>query len=119
MERITMSQREGDEFGLAETSQGESISQRDAAQKMGERKRWVGTLLKRMSKQGYAVVRTRAGGLAFFRTRWECVQLCVDVPDLMKSSWLVAVARLLSRSGRFGVVLVCEASTKRFAGLHA
>jgi transposase len=56
MERIAMSQRERDELDWLKRVQAGSITQREAAQKMGVSDRWVRTLVKRMSKQGDAVV---------------------------------------------------------------
>ena len=56
MERIAMSQEERDELDWLKRAKDGSISQREAAQKMGVSDRWVRTLLKRMSKQGDAVV---------------------------------------------------------------
>ena len=56
MERIAMSQEERDELDWLKRAKEGSISQREAAQKMGVSDRWVRTLLKRMSKQGDAVV---------------------------------------------------------------
>src|ERR1700704_6647017 len=56
MERIAMSQQERDELDWLRRAKEGSISQREAAQKMGVSDRWVRTLLKRMSKQGDAVV---------------------------------------------------------------
>lgn len=56
MERIAMSQEERDELNWLKRAKEGSISQREAAQKMGVSDRWVRTLLKRMSKQGDSVV---------------------------------------------------------------
>ena len=56
MERIAMSQEERDGLDWLKRAKDGSISQREAAQKMGVSDRWVRTLLKRMSKQGDAVV---------------------------------------------------------------
>src|SRR6476660_8622029 len=56
MERIAMSQEERDKLDWLKRAKDGSISQREAAQKMGMSDRWVRTLLKRMSKQGDAVV---------------------------------------------------------------
>jgi transposase len=56
MERIAMSQEERDELDWLKRAAEGSISQREAAQKMSVSDRWVRTLLKRMSKQGDAVV---------------------------------------------------------------
>jgi len=56
MERIAMSQEERDELGWLRRAKEGSISQREAAQKMGVSDRWVRKLLKRMIKQGDAVV---------------------------------------------------------------
>jgi transposase len=56
MERIAMSQEERDELDWLKRVKAGSITQREAAQKMGVSDRWVRKLLKRMSKQGDAVV---------------------------------------------------------------
>jgi transposase len=56
MERIAMSQQDRDELDWLKRAKDGSISQREAAQKMGVSDRWVRTLLKRMSKQGDSVV---------------------------------------------------------------
>ncbi len=56
MERIAMSQEERDELDWLKRVKAGSITQREAAQKMGVSDRWVRELLKRMSKQGDAVV---------------------------------------------------------------
>ncbi len=56
MERIAMSQEERDWLDWLKRAQEGSMSQREAAQKMGVSDRWVRKLLKRMAKQGDAVV---------------------------------------------------------------
>jgi len=56
MERIAMSQEERDELDWLKRAKEGSISQREAAKKMGVSDRWVRTLLKRMTRQGDAVV---------------------------------------------------------------
>ncbi|MGH9648806.1 MAG: ISNCY family transposase [Bryobacteraceae bacterium] len=56
MERIAMSQQERDDLDWLKRAKDGSISQREAAQKMGVSERWVRALRKRMSKQGDAVV---------------------------------------------------------------
>ncbi len=56
MERIAMSQEERDKLEWLKRAQDGSMSQREAAQKMGRSDRWVRTLLKRMKKSGDAVV---------------------------------------------------------------
>src|SRR4029434_1004177 len=56
MERIAMSQQERDDLKWLRRAKEGSISQREAAQKMGVSDRWVRKLLKRMTKQGDAVV---------------------------------------------------------------
>src|SRR6266478_2478922 len=56
MERIAMSQEERDELDWLKRVKAGSITQREAAQKMGVSDRWVRELLKRMGKQGDAVV---------------------------------------------------------------
>src|SRR6476620_9531892 len=56
MERIAMSQAERDQLDWLKRVKSGSITQREAARKMGVSDRWVRALLKRMSKQGDAVV---------------------------------------------------------------
>src|ERR1700687_834335 len=56
MERIAMSQEERDDLDWLKRVKAGSLTQREAALKMGISDRWVRTLLKRMSKQGDAVV---------------------------------------------------------------
>src|SRR5580765_6481739 len=56
MERIAMSQQERDELDWLRRAKEGSISQREAAQKMGVSDRWVRKQLKRMIKRGDAVV---------------------------------------------------------------
>jgi transposase len=56
MERIGMSQEERDRLDWLKRAKDGSMSQREAAQKMGVSDRWVRKLLKRMKKQGDAVV---------------------------------------------------------------
>ncbi len=56
MERIGMSQQERDQLDWLRRAREGSISQREAAQKMGVSDRWVRKLLKRMVKQGDGVV---------------------------------------------------------------
>jgi transposase len=56
MERIAMSQEERDELDWLKRVTEGSLTQREAALKMGISDRWVRTLLKRMSKKGDAVV---------------------------------------------------------------
>jgi transposase len=56
MERIAMSQEERDKLDWLKRANDGSISQREAAQRMGVTDRWVRTLLQRMNKQGDAVV---------------------------------------------------------------
>ncbi len=56
MERIAMSQQERDQLDWLKRARERSISQREAAQKMGVSDRWVRKLLKRMVKQGDGVV---------------------------------------------------------------
>src|SRR4051794_10810354 len=52
MERIAMSQEERDYLEWLKRAEGGSMSQREAAEKMGVSARWVRKLLKRMAKQG-------------------------------------------------------------------
>ncbi len=56
MERIAMSQEERDDLDWLKRAKDGSISQREAAKKMGVSDRWVRTLVKRMNQQGDAVV---------------------------------------------------------------
>src|SRR5579862_9711551 len=56
MERIAMSQEERDELHWLKKAMEGTITQRDAAAKMGVTDRWVRELLKRMATQGDAVV---------------------------------------------------------------
>jgi len=56
MERIAMSQEERDYLEWLKRAKDGSISQREAAEKMGVTARWVRKLMKRMAKQGDAVV---------------------------------------------------------------
>ena len=56
MERIAMSQEERDCLDWLKRAQEGSLSQREAGEKMGVSARWVRKLLKRMAKQGDAVV---------------------------------------------------------------
>jgi hypothetical protein len=56
MERIAMSQEERDELDWLKRVKAGSITQREAAQRMGVSDRWVRKLLKRMAKQGDGVV---------------------------------------------------------------
>src|SRR6266852_1663950 len=56
MERIAMSQEERDDLDWLKRAKDGSISQREAAKKIGVSDRWVRTLLKRMNQQGDAVV---------------------------------------------------------------
>src|SRR6266700_7590058 len=56
MERIAMSQEERDYLDWLRRAKAGSISQREAAEKMGVSDRWVRKMLNRMIKQGDAVV---------------------------------------------------------------
>lgn len=56
MERIGMSQKERDRLDWLKRAQDGSMTQREAAQKMGVSERWVRTLLKGMKKRGDGVV---------------------------------------------------------------
>src|SRR5438309_4167088 len=56
MERIAMSKSERDELDWLKRAQDGSITQREAAEKIGVTDRWVRKLLKRMAKDGDAVV---------------------------------------------------------------
>jgi hypothetical protein len=56
MERIAMSQRERDELEWLKRAKDGSITQREAARRIGVSDRWVRKLLKRMGQQGDSVV---------------------------------------------------------------
>jgi transposase len=56
MERIAMSQSERDDLHWLKRVEAGSMTQREAAEKMGVTTRWVRKLVKRMKKQGDAVV---------------------------------------------------------------
>jgi len=56
MERIAMRQAERDELDWLKRAKDGSITQREAAERIGVTDRWVRKLLKRMAKQGDAVV---------------------------------------------------------------
>jgi transposase len=56
MERIAMSQDERDDLQWLKRVEGGSMTQREAAEKMGVTARWVRKLVKRMKKEGDAVV---------------------------------------------------------------
>ena len=56
MERIAMSQSERDGLHWLKRVEAHSMTQREAAEKMGVTARWVRELVKRMKKQGDAVV---------------------------------------------------------------
>ena len=56
MERIAMSQEKRDELDWLKRAKEGKITQREAAEKIGVSERWVRTLIKRLNKQGDAVV---------------------------------------------------------------
>lgn len=56
MERIAMSQEERDDLHWLKRVEAGSMTQREAAEKMGVTPRWVRKLVKRMNQQGDAVV---------------------------------------------------------------
>jgi transposase len=56
MERIAMSQTERDDLDWLKRVEAGSMTQREAAEKMGVTARWVRKLVKRMKKEGDAVV---------------------------------------------------------------
>src|SRR3954463_16388385 len=56
MERIAMSQKERDDLDWLKRIRAGTITQREAAEKMGVSDRWVRTLIKRLNKQGDATV---------------------------------------------------------------
>jgi len=55
MERIAMSQEERDKLEWLKRARDKTISQREAAERIGVSERWIRKLLKRMKKQGDAV----------------------------------------------------------------
>ena len=56
MERIAMSQEERDDLHWLKRVEAGSMTQREAAEKMGVTARWVRKLVQRMKKEGDAVV---------------------------------------------------------------
>jgi transposase len=56
MERIAMSQKERDDLDWLKRVRAGTITQREAAGKLGVSDRWVRTLLKRLNKEGDAIV---------------------------------------------------------------
>jgi transposase len=56
MERIAMSQEERDWLDWLKRARDRKMTQRETAERMGVSERWVRTLLRRMKKQGDAVV---------------------------------------------------------------
>jgi transposase len=56
MERIAMSQKERDDLDWLKRVQAGTITQREAAEKMGVSDRWVRALLKRLNQRGDAIV---------------------------------------------------------------
>ena len=64
MERIAMSQEERDWLEWLKRARDGKMTQREAAERMGVTERWVRKLLRRMKKQGDAVVVHRLRGRA-------------------------------------------------------
>src|ERR1700684_2712558 len=64
MERIAMSQEERDWLDWLKRARDGKITQREAAERMGVTERWVRKLLRRMEKEGDAVVVHRLRGRA-------------------------------------------------------
>jgi transposase len=62
MERIAMSQEERDWLDCLKRARDGKMTQREAADRMGVTERWVRKLLRRMKKQGDAVVVHRLRG---------------------------------------------------------
>ena len=56
MERVTMSQEERDWLDWLKRARDGKMTQREAADRMGVSERWVHKLLRRMKRQGDAVV---------------------------------------------------------------
>ncbi len=56
MERIAMSQAERDELDWLKRARDGSLTQREAAEKIGVSERWVRKQIRRMTKRGDAVV---------------------------------------------------------------
>jgi DNA-binding Lrp family transcriptional regulator len=64
MERIAMSQEERDRLEWLKRARDGKMTQREAAERIGVTERWVRKLLRRMKKQGDAVVVQRLRGQA-------------------------------------------------------
>ena len=64
MERIAMSQEERDWLEWLKRARDGKMTQREAAERLGVSERWVRKLLRRMKKQGDAVVVHRLRGRA-------------------------------------------------------
>src|SRR5580692_5242887 len=64
MERIAMSQQERDWLEWLKRARDGKMTQREASERMGVSERWVRKLLRRMKKQGDAVVVHRLRGRA-------------------------------------------------------
>src|SRR4029450_8811334 len=62
MERIAMSQEEREDLHWLKRVEAGSMTQREAAEKMGVTARWVRKLVQRMKKEGDAVVVHGLGG---------------------------------------------------------
>src|SRR6202140_3147384 len=67
MERIAMSQEERDWLDWLKRARDGKMTQREASDRMGVTERWVRKLLRRMKKQGDAVVVHRLRGQASSR----------------------------------------------------
>ena len=67
MERIAMSQEERDWLDWLKRARDQKMTQREAAERMGVSERWVRKLLRRMKRQGDAVVVHGLRGRARYR----------------------------------------------------
>src|ERR1039458_6186941 len=144
MERIAMSQQERDELDWLRRAKEGSISQREAAQKMGVSDRWVRKLLKRMIKQGDAVVVHGLRGRPSNRklpaeTQRQAVKLLkqpdwhdfgptfasqqlakrhgIEVSDETVRKWMIEAGRWQSKSQRLGEVHVWRPRRSAFGEL--
>src|SRR5438045_9469786 len=103
MERIAMSQQERDELEWLKRAKEGLMSQREAAQKMGVSDRWVRKLLKRMIKQGDAVVVHGLRGRPYNRklqaeTQRQAVKL-LKQPDWHDFGTTLARQQIATRHG--------------------
>src|SRR5215475_13706962 len=86
MGRIAMSQEERDELHWLKKAKDGSITQREAAEKIGVSDRWVRKLLKRMAQEGDAVVVHGLRGRPSNRKLAEKTQ-CQALAVLRKPEW--------------------------------